>query len=70
MDLKFVFWVLVGTLPFFLLSVWALVDALQKDFGTIGKKAIWGFVAAVPYIGFIIYFLFGRRKGVKPVQTT
>ena len=65
MDLKTIGYVLVFTVPFFFLTVWALVDCLQKDFGTIGKKALWGLIAAIPFIGGIIYFIFGFRKGKK-----
>ena len=65
MDLRTIGTVLILTVPFFIGTVWAIVDAGQKDFGTIGKKAIWIMVAAVPFIGFIIYLIFGFRKGKK-----
>jgi len=65
MDLKTVITILILTVPFFLLSIWAIVDVGQKDFGSIGKKAMWGIVAAIPFIGFIIYSIFGFRKGKK-----
>ncbi|MCG6908520.1 MAG: PLDc N-terminal domain-containing protein [Deltaproteobacteria bacterium] len=63
MDLKTIGTVLVLTVPFFFLTIWALVDCLQKDFGSIGKKAVWGLIAAVPFVGAIVYFIFGFRKG-------
>ena len=63
MDFTTIGYVLVLTVPFFFLTVWALVDCLQKDFGTIGKKALWGLVAAIPFIGGLVYFIFGFRKG-------
>ena len=65
MDLKTIGVVLVLTVPFFFLTVWAIVDCLHKDFGTVGKKAMWGLIAAIPFIGGIIYFIFGFRKGKK-----
>ena len=65
MDLKTIGIVLVLTVPFFFLTVWAIVDCLQKDFGSIGKKALWGLISAIPFIGAIIYFIFGFRKGKK-----
>ena len=65
MDLSTIGVVLVITVPFFFLTVWAIVDCLQKDFGSIGKKAVWGIVAAVPFIGAPFYFIFGFRKGKK-----
>jgi len=54
---------------FFILTCWAVLDASQRDFGTLGKKALWMLVAAIPIIGFIIYFIFGCRKGRKPGDT-
>jgi hypothetical protein len=51
--------------PFFLGTIWAVVDVAQKDFGTMGRKAIWWIIASVPFIGFVIYLIFGFRKGNK-----
>jgi hypothetical protein len=65
MDLKTIGNFILITVPFFFLTIWAIVDCLQKDFGTIGKKVIWGIIAAVPFIGAPVYFLFGFRKGKK-----
>ncbi len=63
------FFVLVGTF-FFLLTCMILLDIARKDFGGIEKKAIWGFVAMIPFIGPLIYLLFGFRKGrSKTAQT-
>ncbi len=47
----------------FLLTCWALADVTQRDFGTTEKKAVWIFVASLPFIGFVIYLIFGVRKG-------
>ena len=52
--------------PFLLLTVWAVVNAAQKDFGSIGKKAFWVFVSSIPFIGFVFYLVFGFRKGKRP----
>ncbi len=58
--------VFVGiSIPFFLVTIWAIVDVAMKDFGTIKKKALWGLTASIPFIGFIIYLIFGFRKGKK-----
>lgn len=54
------------SIPFFLMTILAIVDVAMKDFGTIGKKALWGVIASIPFIGFIIYLIFGFRKGKKP----
>ena len=65
MDLKKIA-IFVGLcVPFFLGTIWAVVDVAQKDFGTMGKKAMWWIIASVPFIGFIIYLIFGFRKGDK-----
>ncbi|MEW6671255.1 MAG: PLDc N-terminal domain-containing protein [Thermodesulfobacteriota bacterium] len=53
------------SVPFFILTVWAVVDAALKDFGTPVKKALWLIVASIPYIGCMIYFAIGFRKGKK-----
>jgi hypothetical protein len=29
------------------------------------NKALWWLVASVPFVGFIVYLLFGMRKGKK-----
>ena len=51
--------------PFILLTAWAVVDAALKDFCTVARKAVWVIVAAIPFVGCVIYFLFGRRQGKK-----
>ncbi len=53
------------SVPFILLTAWAVVDAAMKDFGTVGRKAAWVVVASIPFAGCIVYFLFGRRRGKK-----
>ena len=50
---------------FFLLTCWAILDVAQKNFGSIEKKAMWGVIAWIPFIGFVVYFLFGAKKGLK-----
>lgn len=53
---------------FFLLTCWAILDVAQKNFGSIEKKAMWGVIAWIPFIGFVIYFLFGAKKGRKNTE--
>jgi uncharacterized membrane protein YhaH (DUF805 family) len=48
---------------FWLLTCLAVVDIARKDFGAIEKKAAWGFTALVPFVGPIVYFVFGIKKG-------
>lgn len=42
------------------------MDIAKKDFGAITTKAIWGFTALIPFIGCVIYLIFGYKKGKKP----
>lgn len=58
-------WVKIGAV-FFVITILAVFDVSRKDFGTIGRKAVWGVVALIPFIGWLIYLLFGFRKGKKP----
>jgi uncharacterized membrane protein YbhN (UPF0104 family) len=48
---------------FYTLTCLAFMDIARKDFGSIGKKVLWGFIAFTPFAGCIIYFVFGFRKG-------
>ena len=50
---------------FWALTVLAIIDVLLKDFGSTRNKAIWGLTALVPFVGWLIYLLFGFRRGVK-----
>ncbi|ACN13514.1 hypothetical protein HRM2_03960 [Desulforapulum autotrophicum HRM2] len=54
---------------FWALTILAVVDVLLKDFGSTKTKAIWGFTALLPFVGWLIYLLFGFRKGVKKNDT-
>ena len=58
MTLKLLGIFLALCIPFF-------IDVAQKDFGTAGKKAQWWIIASVPFVGFIVYLIFGFRKGIK-----
>ncbi|MFO7554616.1 MAG: PLDc N-terminal domain-containing protein [Desulfobacterales bacterium] len=62
-----IFWIKISVV-FYLLTVLAIFDIVRKDFGTIGKKALWGIIAMIPFIGWLIYLIFGFRKGKKPVR--
>lgn len=62
-----IFWIKISVV-FYLLTVLAIVDIVRKDFGTIGKKALWGVIALIPFIGWLIYLIFGLRKGKKPAH--
>ncbi len=53
------------TIPFFLITVWALVDISMKKFPSGGEKAVWWMVALIPFIGWLIYLIIGFRRGAK-----
>jgi hypothetical protein len=55
-------WIIIGFV-FYILTVLAIFDIAFKDFGTVGKKALWGIIAFIPFIGWFIYLVFGFRKG-------
>ena len=57
-------WIKIS-LFFYLLTILAVIDIARKDFGSMGKKALWCFIAVVPFIGWLTYLLFGFRKGKK-----
>ncbi len=52
--------------PFFIGTIWAVVDVAQRDFGSTRDKAVWWVVASIPFVGFVIYLIAGMRKGKKP----
>ena len=68
MEIKTALTVVAATFPFFMLTVWALVDVFVKEFGSTGRKALWAVIAAVPFLGALVYLLFGFRQGRKPEQ--
>ncbi len=47
------------------LTMLAIVDIILKDFGSIKTKALWGAMSLVPFIGWLIYFLVGAKKGIR-----
>ena len=47
------------------LTMLTLIDIILKDFGSSKTKIKWHFVAIIPMIGWLIYLIFGYRKGKK-----
>ena len=45
------------------LTMLALIDIILKDFGSPKDKIIWHIIAIIPIIGWLIYLLFGFKKG-------
>jgi hypothetical protein len=62
-DIKAILVFLAVCVPFFIGTIWAVVDVAQKDFGSAGAKAKWWVIASIPFAGFIVYLLTGFRKG-------
>ena len=55
--------VILTGVVFYVLTCLAIFDIVRKDFGGIHVKALWGFVALIPFLGPPIYFIIGYRKG-------
>ncbi len=47
------------------LTMLALIDIIKKDFSSTRTKVLWHFVALVPLVGWLVYFIFGAKKGTK-----
>jgi len=47
------------------LTMLSLIDIIKKDFGSAKAKVLWHFVALIPLIGWLIYLIFGFKKGQK-----
>ncbi len=60
-----VIYTLVAFAISFGLTMLAMIDIILKDFGSTKAKIIWHFVAIIPILGWLIYLLFGYRKGQK-----
>lgn len=65
MDLQTIMvWAGIG-LVFFILTNIAFIDVARKDFSSLPIKAVWAIITLIPFIGFVVYFIFGARKGTK-----
>jgi len=62
-------WIKIGVV-FYILTALAVIDIARKEFGSIGKKVLWGVIALIPFIGWLIYLVLGFRKGKKPVPNS
>jgi len=69
MNLKTAMVVVVLSIPFLGGTVWAIVDAARREFRSLGEKALWVMVAAIPFVGFVVYLLLGFRRGTKPTAS-
>ena len=62
MDKSILYILGIFTLSFGL-TMLALIDIILKDFGSTKAKILWHFVAVIPIAGWLIYLVFGFRKG-------
>ncbi len=66
MEIKTTVFIVALTIPFFLLTIWMLVDISMKKFRTPAEKGAWWIITLTPFIGWLIYLIFGFRRGKKP----
>ncbi|SDU50259.1 PLDc N-terminal domain-containing protein [Desulfobacula phenolica] len=64
MDQTILYILLICAISFGL-TMLALIDIILKDFGSIKAKIIWHFIAIIPIFGWLIYLIFGFKKGKK-----
>jgi hypothetical protein len=62
MDQTILYVLLIAAISFGL-TMLALIDIILKDFGSLKAKIIWHFIAIIPIIGWLIYLIFGFKKG-------
>jgi hypothetical protein len=56
--------ILLGVL-FYVLTCLAIFDIARKDFGGVHLKALWAFIALIPFLGPPVYFILGMRRGTR-----
>ena len=57
-------WAGIGFI-FLALTMMAFMDVARKDFGSTPKKSLWAIITLIPFVGWLVYLLFGFRKGQK-----
>lgn len=62
------FFIVVGVF-FYTLTCLAIIDIALKDFSSLPVKAAWGITAFIPFIGWLIYFVFGYKRGKRRKKT-
>lgn len=60
-----IIYILIAVAISFGLTMLALIDIIRKEFESTKAKLMWHFIAIVPLIGWLIYFIFGAKKGQK-----
>ncbi len=64
MDQTILYLLLIIAISFGL-TMLAMIDIILKDFGSPKAKILWHFIALIPVIGWLIYLIFGFKKGKK-----
>lgn len=64
MDQNLIYFLIILAVSFGL-TMLALVDIILKNFSSVRAKVIWHFVAIIPFIGWLLYFIIGARQGTK-----
>lgn len=62
---ELIFYILLIVGLSFVLTMFALIDLLKKNFPTPKEKFIWHLVAIVPVVGWLFYFALGAKKGTR-----
>jgi len=62
MDQSILYILLIFAISFGL-TMLALIDIILKDFGSTKAKIVWHFIAIIPILGWLIYLIFGYKKG-------
>ncbi len=65
MDTATIFFWIKISVGFYIFTIAAIIDIARKDFGSLGMQALWALIALIPFIGWLIYLIFGFRKGQK-----
>jgi hypothetical protein len=65
-DINTILVILGLTLPFVALSIGCIIHAAGREFENDNQKMAWVLIAAIPFIGFLIYLAVGLRKSRRP----
>ena len=65
-DINTILVILGLTLPFVALSIGCIIHAAGREFESDNQKMAWVLIAAIPFIGFLIYLAVGLRKSRRP----
>ncbi len=62
-DIKYFLVFSILSLPFILITFWAIIDLIRAQTKAIYTKFLWLVVVVlIPYLGGICYLLFGRKR--------